>query len=71
MSNTPTGTPADNPLSCVSTLTWAVVGEPPDPGKLENQINQIAGVVTVGLFAQRPADVLLVGSASGVKETRR
>lgn len=42
-----------------------------DPVKLENQINQIAGVVTVGLFAQRPADVLLVGSASGVKETRR
>lgn len=42
-----------------------------DPVKLENQINQIAGVVTVGLFAQRPADVLLVGSVSGVKETRR
>jgi ribose 5-phosphate isomerase A len=42
-----------------------------DPVKLETQINQIAGVVTVGLFAQRPADVLLIGSASGVKETRR
>lgn len=42
-----------------------------DPVKLENQINQITGVVTVGLFAQRPADVLLIGSTSGVKETKR
>ena len=42
-----------------------------DPVKLENQINQIAGVVTVGLFAQRAADVLLVGSPAGVKETKR
>ena len=42
-----------------------------DPVKLENQINQITGVVTVGLFAQRPADVLLLGSAAGVKETKR
>ena len=42
-----------------------------DPVKLETQINQITGVVTVGLFAQRPADVLLLGSAFGVKETKR
>ena len=42
-----------------------------DPVKMENQINQITGVVTVGLFAQRPADVLLLGSAAGVKETKR
>jgi len=33
---------------------------------LETEINQIAGVVTVGLFARRPADVLLVGTAHGV-----
>ena len=33
-----------------------------DPAALERTINQIAGVVTVGLFAQRPADVLIVGS---------
>ena len=33
---------------------------------LEGEINQLAGVVTVGLFARRPADVLLVGTASGV-----
>lgn len=38
-----------------------------DPVKLETQINQIVGVVTVGLFAHRPADVLIVGSADGVK----
>jgi ribose 5-phosphate isomerase A len=37
-----------------------------DPVALEGEINQIAGVVTVGLFARRPADVLLVGTASGV-----
>jgi ribose 5-phosphate isomerase A len=38
-----------------------------DPRALETTINQITGVVTVGLFAQRPADVLLVGTASGVR----
>jgi len=37
-----------------------------DPVALEGEINQLAGVVTVGLFARRPADVLLVGSPSGV-----
>jgi ribose 5-phosphate isomerase A len=37
-----------------------------DPVGLETEINQIAGVVTVGLFARRPADVLLVGTADGV-----
>ena len=31
-----------------------------DPPALEQQLNQLAGVVTVGLFANRPADVLLV-----------
>jgi len=37
-----------------------------DPVALESQLNQIPGIVTVGLFAIRPADVLLVGTASGV-----
>jgi len=37
-----------------------------DPVALETEINQLAGVVTVGLFARRPADVLLVGTASEV-----
>jgi ribose 5-phosphate isomerase A len=32
-----------------------------DPVTLETEWNQIAGVVTVGLFARRPADVVLVG----------
>lgn len=40
----------------------------PEPRKTENAINQIPGVVTNGLFAQRPADVLLLGSADGVQE---
>ena len=37
-----------------------------DPPSLERDLNQIAGVVTVGLFAQRPADLLLVGDDNGV-----
>jgi len=39
-----------------------------DPVALESGLNQIPGVVTVGLFAQRPADVLLIGSDSGVQQ---
>jgi ribose 5-phosphate isomerase A len=35
--------------------------------ELENQINQIAGVVSVGLFAHRPADVLILGGEGGVQ----
>ncbi len=38
-----------------------------EPIKLERQINDIAGVVTVGLFAARGADVLLLGSSNGVE----
>ncbi len=37
------------------------------PARLEAEINQIAGVVTVGLFAAAPADQLLVGTADGVE----
>jgi len=37
-----------------------------DPAALERELDQITGVVTVGLFAVRPADVLLVGGADGV-----
>ncbi|HVH84035.1 MAG TPA: ribose-5-phosphate isomerase RpiA [Steroidobacteraceae bacterium] len=40
-----------------------------DPAALERELNLIPGVVTVGLFAVRPADVLIVGTARGV-ETR-
>ncbi|MBD8512987.1 ribose-5-phosphate isomerase RpiA [Photobacterium sp. WH77] len=38
-----------------------------DAKDLENKINALPGVVTVGLFARRGADVLLVGSPDGVK----
>ncbi len=38
-----------------------------DPKGLEAQINQITGVVTNGLFAVRPANVLLLGTAEGVR----
>ena len=38
-----------------------------EPVKLEQQLNQIPGVVTNGLFAQRPADVLLIGTKDGVR----
>jgi ribose 5-phosphate isomerase A len=38
-----------------------------DAVALESTINQIAGVVTVGLFALKPADVLLLGTADEVK----
>lgn len=38
-----------------------------DPKGLEAQINQITGVVTNGLFAVRPANLLLLGAADGVR----
>ena len=38
-----------------------------DPPALERRLGQIAGVVTVGLFAVRPADMLLVGSPTGIE----
>ncbi len=37
-----------------------------NPVELEEKINHITGVVTNGLFAMRPADIVLVGSESGV-----
>ena len=38
-----------------------------EPVKIETALNQIVGVVTNGLFAARPADILLLGSDNGVK----
>lgn len=38
-----------------------------NPVELETRINQIPGVVTVGLFAARPADVLIIGEDTGVR----
>ena len=37
------------------------------PVELEEEFNKLAGIVTNGLFAQRPADVLLVASDNGVQ----
>ncbi len=37
-----------------------------EPIKLETTINQLAGVVSVGIFAHRPADVLILGTNDGV-----
>jgi ribose 5-phosphate isomerase A len=41
------------------------------PAELETRIDGIVGVVTNGLFARRGADVLLLGTPQGVRETRR
>jgi len=42
-----------------------------DPRTLESDLNQIAGVVTNGLFARRGADVLLLATASGIERSVR
>jgi ribose 5-phosphate isomerase A len=42
-----------------------------DPPKVESELNQIAGLVANGIFARRPADVLLLGEASGVITRKR
>ncbi len=41
-----------------------------NPIDMEARINRIPGVVSVGLFAHRPADVLLIASDTGVREMR-
>ncbi len=41
-----------------------------NPLELETRLNAIPGIITVGLFAHRPADVLLIGDDSGVRELR-
>lgn len=42
-----------------------------DPTKLEQSIDGIVGVVTNGLFAKRPADILLLATKEGVKTLKR
>ncbi|MTH45222.1 ribose-5-phosphate isomerase RpiA [Intestinirhabdus alba] len=42
-----------------------------DPVAMENAINAIPGVVTVGLFANRGADVALIGTPEGVKTIKK
>ncbi len=41
-----------------------------NPLEMEARINRIPGVVTVGIFADRPADILLIGGDDGVREMR-
>ena len=41
-----------------------------NPIDMEARINRIPGVVTVGIFAHRPADILLIASDAGVREMR-
>jgi ribose 5-phosphate isomerase A len=45
-----------------------MIGFAPD---VEAQINNIVGVVTNGLFAARPADILLLGTKDGVQTLKR
>jgi ribose 5-phosphate isomerase A len=42
-----------------------------DPPRTEAELNNIAGVVTNGIFARRPADLLLLAEPSGVRTIRR
>jgi len=39
-----------------------------DPVRMEQTINNLAGVVTCGLFALRPADIVLIATESGIKQ---
>jgi ribose 5-phosphate isomerase A len=41
-----------------------------NPIEMETLINRIPGVVTVGIFADRPADILLIGTNEGIREIR-
>lgn len=52
------GVVTDNGNWIIDVHNWRIA----DPVALEGELNQLAGVVTVGLFARRPADVVLVGN---------
>jgi ribose 5-phosphate isomerase A len=56
----------DNGNHIIDVHDWRIA----NPIEVETRINQIPGVVTVGIFAQRRADVLLVGGESEVREIR-
>jgi ribose 5-phosphate isomerase A len=51
------GVVTDNGNWIIDVHGWQIA----DPVALENQLNQLPGIVAVGLFARRPADVVLVG----------
>jgi len=57
------GFTTDNGNVILDVHNWEIM----EPVKLEQQLNNITGVVTNGLFAMRPADVLLLGTKDGVK----
>jgi len=42
-----------------------------NPPEMESRLNQIPGVVSVGIFAQRPADTILIAETSGVRRMDR
>jgi len=42
-----------------------------NPLDMESRLNQIPGVVTVGIFAQRPADVILLAEDAGIRKLER
>jgi ribose 5-phosphate isomerase A len=52
------GVVTDNGNWIIDVHNWQIA----DPAALESELNQLAGIVTVGLFARRPADVVLVGN---------
>ncbi|HUH31963.1 MAG TPA: ribose-5-phosphate isomerase RpiA [Rhodanobacter sp.] len=52
------GVVTDNGNWIIDVHGWQIA----DPAALESTLNQLPGIVTVGLFAHRPADVVLVGS---------
>lgn len=41
-----------------------------NPIEIEGRLNQLPGIVTVGIFAHRPADILLIASDTGIREMR-
>ncbi len=41
-----------------------------NPLEMETRLNQVPGIVTVGIFAHRPADILLIADDAGVREMR-
>ena len=43
----------------------------PNPPEMESRFSQLAGVVTVGIFANRPADVMIIAENSGVRRSER
>jgi ribose 5-phosphate isomerase A len=57
------GCTTDNGCDIVDVHGLSIV----DPLETEARLNQITGVVTVGLFAARPADLLIIGTSSGVE----